>query len=49
MEYIQYYREYYFKDLQRFKQQIPIEGNKHYEENKFKIQYFMLTIYSWEN
>jgi hypothetical protein len=43
MEYIIYYREKYFNDLQRFRQQIPIEGNKHYHENIFKIQYFQLT------
>jgi hypothetical protein len=43
MEYIKYYREKYFNDLQRFRQQIPFEGNKHYHENIFKIQYFQLT------
>lgn len=43
MEYIQYYREYYINDLQSFKQQIPIEGNKHNKKDIFTLQYFQLT------
>ncbi len=43
MEYVKYYREKYSNDLESFRQQIPIEGNKHYHEDLFKIQYFQLT------
>lgn len=43
MEYMKYYREHYFNDLQIFRHQIPVQGNKHYQEETFKIQYFQLT------
>jgi hypothetical protein len=43
MEYIEYYRKHFFDDLKKFRQQIPIEGNKHFQEDIFKIQYFQLT------
>ena len=38
-----YYQQYFQRDLLDFTRQIPIEGNKHYNENEFNIQYFFLT------
>jgi hypothetical protein len=38
-----YYNQYFQRDLLNFVGQIPIEGNKHYDNNEFNIQYFYLT------
>lgn len=37
-----YYKDQFQKDLLNFIGQIPSEGNKHYDRNEFKIQYFFL-------
>ncbi len=38
-----YYKQYFQRDLQNFMDQIPVDGNKHYDRNGFNIQYFFLT------
>ena len=43
MDFKKYYREFFSNDLKAFRQQIPILGNKHYQKDVFKIQYFQLT------
>lgn len=43
MDFKTYYKQYFQRDLQNFKDQIPVDGNKHYEGNGFNIQYFFLT------
>lgn len=43
MEYKEYYQRHFLNDLNNFRQQIPIDGNKHYQVDTFKIQYFQIT------
>jgi hypothetical protein len=43
MNYNQYFRKYFIDDLSNFKGQVPTVGNKHYDKDVFKIQYFQLT------
>jgi len=38
-----YYNQQFQQDLLRFVEQIPADGNKHYNKQEFSIQYFFLT------
>jgi hypothetical protein len=43
MEFEQYYKTLFREHLNKFFNQIPIEGKKHYNKTEFTIQYFVLT------
>ena len=38
-----YYKQSFQRDILNFVGQIPIDGNKHYDNKEFNIQYFFLT------
>jgi len=43
IDFEEYYKLYFQRDLLNFVGQIPVDGNKHYDRNEFNIQYFFLT------